>query len=53
MRLRGRKGENEGVVWYRWCAGVVISASHNPFYDKGIKIFCGRGEDIQDGRFHG
>jgi phosphoglucosamine mutase len=27
-------------------AGVVISASHNPFDDNGIKIFSGRGEKL-------
>jgi phosphoglucosamine mutase len=27
-------------------AGVVISASHNPFDDNGIKVFSGRGEKL-------
>jgi phosphoglucosamine mutase len=27
-------------------AGIVISASHNPFDDNGIKIFSGRGEKL-------
>lgn len=31
-------------------AGIVISASHNPFQDNGIKIFSGRGEKL-DGEF--
>jgi phosphoglucosamine mutase len=26
--------------------GIMISASHNPFSDNGIKIFCSRGEKI-------
>ena len=27
-------------------AGIVISASHNPYEDNGIKIFSGRGEKL-------
>jgi phosphoglucosamine mutase len=30
-------------------AGIVISASHNPFYDNGIKIFSSDGYKIADG----
>jgi phosphoglucosamine mutase len=29
-------------------AGIVISASHNPFYDNGIKIFDGNGNKLTD-----
>jgi phosphoglucosamine mutase len=29
-------------------AGVAISASHNPFYDNGIKIFSGSGFKLSD-----
>lgn len=29
-------------------AGIVISASHNPFYDNGIKIFSPSGKKIAD-----
>jgi phosphoglucosamine mutase len=29
-------------------AGVVISASHNPFQDNGIKFFCGDGFKLPD-----
>jgi phosphoglucosamine mutase len=29
-------------------AGIMISASHNPFYDNGIKIFKGTGYKIHD-----
>lgn len=29
-------------------AGIVISASHNPFYDNGIKLFSGEGFKLSD-----
>ncbi|WP_062263080.1 phosphoglucosamine mutase [Endozoicomonas arenosclerae] len=29
-------------------AGIVISASHNPFYDNGIKFFAGNGTKLPD-----
>jgi phosphoglucosamine mutase len=29
-------------------AGIVISASHNPYEDNGIKIFSGRGEKLDE-----
>ena len=29
-------------------AGIVISASHNPFYDNGIKFFSGDGSKLSD-----
>jgi phosphoglucosamine mutase len=29
-------------------AGIVISASHNPFEDNGIKVFSGRGEKFTE-----
>jgi phosphoglucosamine mutase len=33
---------------YRASAGIVISASHNPFYDNGIKIFTSEGFKLPD-----
>jgi phosphoglucosamine mutase len=30
------------------CAGIVISASHNPYYDNGIKFFSAEGEKLSD-----
>ncbi|NND43837.1 MAG: phosphoglucosamine mutase [Xanthomonadales bacterium] len=30
------------------CAGIVISASHNPYHDNGIKFFCENGEKLPD-----
>ncbi|MGE0171225.1 MAG: phosphoglucosamine mutase [Oligoflexales bacterium] len=32
----------------RACAGIVISASHNPFFDNGIKIFSANGYKLPD-----
>jgi phosphoglucosamine mutase len=29
-------------------AGIVISASHNPHYDNGIKFFSAQGEKLDD-----
>ncbi|MEX2352756.1 MAG: phosphoglucosamine mutase [Gammaproteobacteria bacterium] len=29
-------------------AGIVISASHNPYYDNGIKFFSGEGQKLGD-----
>jgi phosphoglucosamine mutase len=32
----------------RYDAGIMISASHNPFYDNGIKLFHGDGYKLSD-----
>jgi phosphoglucosamine mutase len=32
----------------RACAGIVISASHNPYYDNGIKFFSRQGTKLPD-----
>ena len=33
---------------FRAACGIVISASHNPYYDNGIKFFGGDGEKLPD-----
>lgn len=35
---------------FRADAGIVISASHNPYHDNGIKFFDGQGEKLSDSR---
>ena len=30
------------------CAGIVVSASHNPYYDNGIKFFSRNGQKLPD-----
>src|SRR5262245_25719840 len=52
----GRSGESAGVITtpgvayltrrFRFDAGIVISASHNPFHDNGIKIFLPTGQKL-------
>ncbi len=32
----------------RACAGIVVSASHNPYYDNGIKFFSRDGQKLPD-----
>ena len=32
----------------RAAAGIVISASHNPYYDNGVKLFSAEGKKIPD-----
>ena len=36
----------------RACAGIVISASHNPHYDNGVKFFSSDGSKLPDGIEH-
>jgi len=33
---------------FRRCGGIVISASHNPFHDNGIKFFSDKGQKLDD-----
>jgi len=33
---------------FQCAAGIVISASHNPYYDNGIKFFSARGQKLPD-----
>ncbi|KPJ67478.1 MAG: phosphoglucosamine mutase [Coxiella sp. DG_40] len=33
---------------FRARAGIVISASHNPYFDNGIKFFCSEGTKLPD-----
>jgi len=33
---------------FRACAGIVISASHNPYFDNGIKFFSDDGSKLDD-----
>ncbi|MBR9805529.1 phosphoglucosamine mutase, partial [bacterium] len=33
---------------FQCTAGIVISASHNPYYDNGIKFFSAKGQKLPD-----
>lgn len=58
LRDGGAEVENAGVITtpaiaflarkHAFAAGVVISASHNPWQDNGIKIFGGNGYKLPD-----
>ena len=36
------------VAGVRSCVGVMVSASHNPWYDNGIKLFSSEGSKLSD-----
>jgi phosphoglucosamine mutase len=56
ISFQGAKAESAGVITtpgvaflastYDFDAGIVISASHNPYYDNGIKIFLPSGRKM-------
>ena len=42
------KAVKTGLVSDIFDAGIMISASHNPYYDNGIKVMNGNGEKLDD-----
>jgi phosphoglucosamine mutase len=58
VRSVGAEGESAGVITtpgiafltreFNFDAGIVISASHNPFHDNGIKVFLPSGRKLDE-----
>ncbi|MDR2191919.1 MAG: phosphoglucosamine mutase [Endomicrobium sp.] len=46
--LTRQRSRGKGIAQERFCGAAVISASHNPYQDNGVKIFNYRGLKLTD-----